>query len=138
MTDLRKHPQAIDTAIEEFLRMESSNQLGNRRASRDTALGGADIAAGTYVHICIGAANRDPNQFPDPDRLDIRRQPNRHLAFATGIHACAGMSLARMEAQVAIGRLLQRFASIERSGPFVRGGRARFRGFGSYPVRVRA
>jgi cytochrome P450 len=118
--------------------MESSNQLGNRRASRDTTLGGADIAAGTYVHICIGAANRDPDQFPDPDRLDIRRTPNRHLAFATGIHACAGMSLARMEAQVAIGRLLQRFTRIERSGPFVRGGRARFRGFGSYPVRVGA
>jgi cytochrome P450 len=118
--------------------MESSNQLGNRRAARDTTLGGVDIAAGTYVHICIGAANRDPDQFPDPDRLDIRRTPNRHLAFATGIHACAGMSLARMEAQVAIGRLLQRFTSIERSGPFVRGGRARFRGFGSYPVRIGA
>jgi cytochrome P450 len=138
MSDLREHPQAIDTAIEEFLRMESSNQLGNRRAARDTTLGGVDIAAGTYVHICIGAANRDPDQFPDPDRLDIHRQPNRHLAFATGIHACAGMSLARMEAQVAIGRLLQRFVSIERSGPFVRGGRARFRGFGSYPVRIGA
>jgi len=90
------------------------------------------------VYICIGAANRDPDQFSDPDRLDIRRQPNRHLAFATGIHACAGMSLARMEAQVAIGRLLQRFTCIERSGPFVRSGRARFRGFGSYPVRVGA
>jgi cytochrome P450 len=137
MSDLREHPQLIDTSIEEFLRMESSNQLGNRRASHDTTLGGVDFAAGTYVHICIGAANRDPDQFPDPDRLDIRRQPNRHLAFATGIHACAGMSLARMEAQVAIVRLLQRFARIEQSGPFVRGGRARFRGFGSYPVRVR-
>jgi cytochrome P450 len=138
MTDLRKHPDAIETAVEEFLRMESSNQLGNRRAMKDTTLGGAAIAAGTYVHICIGAANRDPDQFPDPDRLDIRRHPNRHLAFATGIHACAGMSLARMEAQVAIGRLLQRFAHIERSGPSVRGGRARFRGFSSYPVCLRA
>jgi cytochrome P450 len=136
MSDLREHPDVIGTAVEEFLRMESSNQLGNRRAVSDTTLGGVDIAAGTYVHIGIGAANRDPDQFPDPDRLDIRRQPNRHLAFATGIHACAGMSLARMEAQVAIGRLLQRFARIERSGEFVRGGRARFRGFSSYPVRV--
>ena len=138
MRNLREQPQLIDTAIEEFLRMESSNQLGNRRAVSDTTLGGVDIAAGTYVHICIGAANRDADQFPDPDRLDIGRQPNRHLAFATGIHACAGMSLARMEAQVAIGRLLQRFARIERSGPFVRGGRARFRGFSSYLVRLRA
>src|SRR5580700_7127547 len=136
MSDLRRHPQTIDTAVEEFLRMESSNQLGNRRAVKNTILGGVDIAAGTYVHIGIGAANRDPAQFPDPDRLDIRREPNRHLAFGTGIHACAGMSLARMEAQVAIGRLLQRFARIDRSGSFVRGGRARFRGFKSYPVRL--
>jgi cytochrome P450 len=136
MNDLRDHPDAIETAIEEFLRMESSNQLGNRRAVKDTKLGGVDIAAGSYVHIGIGAANRDPAQFPDPDRLDIRRLPNRHLAFGTGIHACAGMSLARMEAQVAIGRLLQRFARIEPAGAFVRSGRARFRGFKSYPVRL--
>jgi len=136
MRDLRAHPQAMETAVEEFLRLESSNQLGNRRAVKDTTLGGTDMAAGTYVHIGIGAANRDPAQFPDPDRLDIRREPNRHLAFATGIHACAGMSLARMEAQVAIGRLLQRFARIEPSGAPVRGGRARFRGFTSYPVRL--
>jgi cytochrome P450 len=136
MADLRAHPQAIETAIEEFLRMESSNQLGNRRAVQDTALGGVAVAAGTYVHIGIGAANRDPAQFGDPDRLDIRRQPNRHLAFGTGIHACAGMSLARMEAQVAIGRLLRRFARIEPAGAFMRSGRARFRGFKSYPVRL--
>jgi cytochrome P450 len=136
MSDLRDHPDVIETAVEEFLRMESSNQLGNRRAVKDTALGGAEIAAGTYVHICIGAANRDPGQFIDPDRLDIRREPNRHLAFGTGIHACAGMSLARMEAQVAIGRLLRRFGAIESCGVAVRGGRARFRGFSSYPVRL--
>src|SRR6185437_5759066 len=126
----------IDTAIEEFLRMESSNQLGNRRAAKDTALGGVTMPAGTYAHIGIGAANRDPQQFPDPERLDLRRQPNRHLAFATGIHACAGMSLARMEAQVAIGKFVQRFAAIECDGAFTRGGRARFRGFLHYPVRV--
>src|SRR6266581_4723886 len=136
MRELRDNPDRIDTAVEEFLRMESSNQLGNRRATRDARLGGADIPAGSYVHIGIGAANRDPAQFENPDRLDIRRQPNRHLAFATGIHACAGMSLARMEAKVAIGKILARFATIERDGAFVRGGRARFRGFLHYPVRV--
>jgi cytochrome P450 len=75
-------------------------------------------------------------QFPEPDRLDIRRLPNRHLAFGLGIHACAGMSLARMEAQVATSRLLRRFATIERAGEFRRGGRARFRGFSSYPLRL--
>jgi cytochrome P450 len=136
MRDMRAHPETIETAVEEFLRMESSNQLGNRRAVKDTALSGVEISAGSYVHIGIGAANRDPAQFPDPDRLDIRRLPNRHLAFGTGIHACAGMSLARMEAQVAIGRLLRRFTRIEPAGAYVRSGRARFRGFKSYPVRV--
>jgi cytochrome P450 len=136
MDDLRRHPRLMESAIEEFLRLESSNQLGNRRAVAATWLGGIDIAAETYVHLGIGAANRDPAQFIDPDRLDIRRQPNRHLAFGTGIHACAGMSLARMEAQAAIGRLLQRFSRIEASGDAVRGGRARFRGFRSYPIRV--
>jgi cytochrome P450 len=88
------------------------------------------------VHLCIGAANRDPAQFPDPDRLDIRRSPNRHLAFGLGIHACAGMSLARMEARVAISKLVSRFPTIQRAGDPVRGGRARFRGFLHLPVAV--
>jgi cytochrome P450 len=138
LRELRADPSLIGSAVEEFLRLESSNQLGNRRAARDTALGGVPMPAGTYVHIGIGAANRDPAQFPDPDRLDLRRHPNRHLAFGTGIHACAGMWLARMEGQVAIGRLVRRFAGIEQDGAFVRGGRARFRGFLSYPVRLHA
>ena len=138
LRELRADPELIGTAVEEILRLESSNQLGNRRAARDTVLGGVPMPAGTYVHIGIAAANRDPAQFPEPDRLDIRRHPNRHLAFATGIHACAGMWLARMEGQVAIGRLVRRFASIERDGDVVRGGRVRFRGFLRYPIRVRA
>jgi cytochrome P450 len=136
MRELAARPQLIETAVEEFLRMESSNQLGNRRAAIDTEIGGVKVPAGTYVHLCIGAANRDPTQFPDPDRLDLGRHPNRHLAFGFGIHTCAGNSLARMEAQVAIGRLVRRFRSIERAGDFLRGGRARFRGFLRYPVRV--
>ena len=134
LAELRANPGLIGTAVEEFLRLESSNQLGNRRAARDTVLAGVEMPAGTYVHIGIGAANRDPAQFSDPDRLDIRRHPNRHLAFGIGIHACAGMWLARMEGQVAIGRLVQRFATIERDGAALRGGRARFRGFLRYPV----
>jgi cytochrome P450 len=134
--DLAQHPELIGSAVEEFLRLESSNQLGNRRATRDTEIGGAKVAAQTYVHLCIGAANRDPAQFPDPDRLDIRRHPNRHLAFGGGIHTCAGNSLARMEAQVALQKLISRFRRIERAGDFVRGGRARFRGFRHYQVAV--
>jgi cytochrome P450 len=135
--DLAAHPELIESAIEECLRMESSNQLGNRRAAVATRIGGVDIPAGTYVHLGIGAANRDPAQFPDPDRFDIRRSPNRHLAFGSGIHICAGNSLARMEAQVAIRKLVARFDTIERAGEAVRGGRARFRGFLHLPVAVR-
>ncbi len=132
--DLKANPNLIPSAVEEFLRMESSNQLGNRRATRDVIVGGKALPAQTYVHLCIGAANRDPAQFPDPDQLDIRRHPNRHLAFGGGIHTCAGNSLARMEAQVALQKLVTRFRSIESNGVFVRGGRARFRGFRRYPV----
>jgi cytochrome P450 len=138
MSDLAKHPETTETAVEEFLRMESSNQLGNRRAVIDARIGDVAMPAGTYVHLCIGAANRDPDQFPDPDRLDIRREPNRHLAFGFGIHTCAGNSLARMEAQVAIGKLVRRFSRIERADQPTRGGRARFRGFLRYPVTVSA
>ncbi|MGH6912257.1 MAG: cytochrome P450 [Geminicoccales bacterium] len=134
--ELRAEPGLIRSAVEEFLRMESSNQLGNRRAVEEVEIGGVGMPPGTLVTICIGAANRDPEEFPEPDRLDLRREPNRHLAFATGIHACAGMSLARMEGQVAIGRIVARFPKLRRNGELMRGGRARFRGFYSYPVAV--
>ena len=136
LAELRHEPALIESAVEEFLRMESSNQLGNRRAAKDTTLSGVAMPAGTYVHIGIGAANRDPAQFTDPERLDLHRHPNRHLAFGTGIHACAGLSLARMEAVVAIGKLVARFPRFERDGDPVRGGRARFRGFLRYPTRL--
>ncbi len=132
--EIRAEPELIRPAVEEFLRMESSNQLGNRRVIEPVEIGGVAMGPGTLVTMCIGAANRDPAEFPNPDTLDIRREPNRHLAFATGIHACAGMSLARMEAQVAIGKMVARFPGLRRNGDFVRGGRARFRGFYSYPV----
>lgn len=136
LTRLRENPALIETAVEEFLRYQSSNQLGNRRAIADVEIGGVAMPAGTLITLCIGAANRDPAQFPDPDRLDITRAPNRHLAFATGIHACAGMWLARMEGQVAIGRLVRRFPELRPAGPAVRGGRARFRGLAKFPVAV--
>ncbi len=130
-------PDLIKTAVEEFLRFESSNQLGNRRAVIDTEIGGVKMPAGTPVTISIGAANRDPAQFADPDRLDLSRNPNRHLAFAFGIHQCAGLSLARLEGRIAIGEFLQRFPHYALAGEPVRGGRARFRGFLSVPVDVR-
>jgi cytochrome P450 len=133
---LQQEPGLIDSAVEECLRFESSNQLGNRMASVDTEIGGHAVARGTPVTLCIGAANRDPEQFADPERFEIRREPNRHLAFGFGIHQCAGLSLARLEARIAIGRFVQRFPSYSLSGAPTRGGRARFRGFAAVPCEV--
>ena len=126
----------IDTAIEEFLRFESSNQLGNRRTTCATNIAGLEVSAGTGVTLCIGAANRDPDQFPDPDRLDLSRKPNRHLAFGSGAHTCAGLSLARLEGRIAIGELVRRFPNFALRGATVRGNRLRFRGFLSLPARL--
>ncbi|WMT77707.1 cytochrome P450 [Bradyrhizobium sp. Ash2021] len=126
---LIEHPELIKTAVEEMLRFESSNQLGNRMTVEPVELGGVTLPAGTPVTLCIGAANRDPLQFPDPERLDIGRTPNRHLAFGTGAHQCAGMALARLEGAIAISHFLARFPEYKLNGEPVRGGRVRFRGF---------
>ncbi|HXD39879.1 MAG TPA: cytochrome P450 [Ramlibacter sp.] len=133
MTRLGGDHGALETlssvAVDEFLRFESSNQLGNRRALHACELGGVRLPAGALVTLCIGAANRDPAQFSHPDALDLGRENNRHLAFGFGIHQCAGMSLARLEGRVAIGRFLQRFPGYRLTASPTRGGRARFRGF---------
>ena len=134
--DAAAQEQLLALAVDEFLRFESSNQLGNRRALQDCAVGGVALPAGALVTLCIGAANRDPAQFAQADRLNLRREPNRHLAFGLGIHQCAGLSLARLEGRIAIGRFLQRFPNYALSAAPVRGGRARFRGFLSAPVAV--
>jgi cytochrome P450 len=129
-------PALIKTAVEEMLRFESSNQLGNRMTVEPVELGGIAMPAGTPVTLCIGAANRDPAQFADPENLDIGRTPNRHLAFGTGAHQCAGMALARLEGAIAISRFLARFPDYALSGAPLRGGRVRFRGFLSVPFQV--
>ncbi|MGJ4918828.1 cytochrome P450 [Bradyrhizobium sp. SZCCHNR3003] len=129
-------PGLIRTAVEEILRYESSNQLGNRMTTEAVELGGVALAPGTSVTLCIGAANRDPAQFDDPERFDITRLANRHLAFGTGAHQCAGMALARLEGAVAISRFLARFPNYQLDGEPVRGGRVRFRGFASVPCVV--
>jgi len=133
MQRLAQDPPGLEAcltlAVDEFLRFESSNQLGNRRALRACEVGGVALPEGALVTLCIGAANRDPLQFELPDQLDLARQNNRHLAFGFGIHQCAGLSLARLEGRIAIGRFLQRFPRYALTAPPVRGGRARFRGF---------
>lgn len=133
---LRADPALITPAVEEFLRYESPNQLGNRRVVAEAVVGGVTLPPDTLVTLCIGAANRDPAQFADPDHVDLGRAPNRHLAFITGIHACAGMWLARMEGRVAIGRLAARFPGLRLAGTPVRGRRARFRTLVSLPVAI--
>ena len=109
-------PELIRTAVEEFLRFESSNQLGNRVTTRAVELGGVPMPAGTFITIGIGAANRDPAEFADPDRLDVAREPNRHLAFGSGAHVCAGLNVARLEGRIAIGRFLARFPGYRLAG----------------------
>jgi cytochrome P450 len=130
-------PELIRPAIEEVLRYESSNQLGNRITTEAVEIGGVAMPPQTQVTVCIGAANRDPAQFAEPDRFDIGRMPNRHVAFGSGIHQCAGMNLARLEGRVALSGFLARFPDFTLAGPPVRGGRARFRGFLEVPAQLR-
>ncbi len=131
---LLAEPERIKTAVEEFLRFESSNQLSNRMSTADFEIAGRRFPAGTPVTLCIGAANRDPAQFENPEALDITRWPNRHLAFGFGVHQCAGLSVARLEGQIAIARFLARFPDFRLTADPVRGMRARFRGFLSVPM----
>lgn len=133
---LRADPGLIGTAVEEFLRYQSPVQIGNRRATRAAEIGGVTIPADSYLHLAIGAANRDGAEFPDPDRVDIARAPNRHLAFAGGRHICLGNTLGRVEAAAAIGGLARRFEKLHEVAPPVYFGRARFRGFDSYRIGV--
>jgi cytochrome P450 len=134
---LAQEPDAdLSVEVDEFLRFESSNQLGNRRATRAVTVGGVDLPAGALVTLGIAAANRDPAQFADPDTLDLARADNRHLAFGFGIHQCAGLSLARLEARVALAGFLRRFPAYRLTASPTRGGRARFRGFLRAPFGV--
>lgn len=134
---LLAEPGLIDSTVEEILRFQSSNQLGNRITTEAVEIGGIEMPPQTFITLCIGAANRDPEQFPDPDRFDITRSPNRHLAFASGAHQCAGMHLGRMEAKIALSHFLARFGDYALTGAPVRARRARFRGFVELPARVK-
>ncbi|MEO1065899.1 MAG: cytochrome P450 [Pseudomonadota bacterium] len=128
-------PSLTASAVEEVLRFESSNQLGNRRVVEPTTVGGVDMPVGTLLTLCIGGANRDPAEFPDPDRLDVSRSPNRHVSFASGPHVCAGISLARLEGKVAIERFLARFPDYQIIDERIkRSPRVRFRGFLELPA----
>jgi pimeloyl-[acyl-carrier protein] synthase len=105
---LRSRPEIIASAVEELLRYESPVQHTARIAPAATQLGGQNIAKGAKVVVVLAAANRDPNRFPEPDRLDLLRSENRHLAFGWAAHFCFGAPLARLEGQIAFNTLLRR------------------------------
>lgn len=133
---LRAAPDLIGKAVEEMLRMRSPNQFGNRETTREVEIGGYTVPAGSNLHLCIGAANRDPEVFDRPATFDITRHPNRHLAFAGGPHVCVGLTLARMEGRIAIERFLRRYPDYRLSDARVGGGRIRFHGYQSLPARL--
>jgi len=114
---LRREPELIETAIEEMLRYDSPVQLTSRIASADTELGDKSLRQGQTVMLLLGAANHDPAVYTDPEAMDISRTPNPHLSFSRGIHFCLGAPLARLEGQVAIGAMVERFPNLRLANP---------------------
>jgi hypothetical protein len=110
---LRAEPALVDTAIDEVLRFESPKQRDPRLLAHDVELHGQTMRAGEMVILLLGAANRDPRQFEDPDSFILDRSPNRHIAFGFGIHFCLGSPLARLEGRIAVGELLRRRPELE-------------------------
>ena len=115
--ELRAKPEMIRSAVEELLRFESPVQFTARVLKEDMEICGQIIRKGWTVQCMLGAANRDPKQFKEPNRLDLKRLNNQHLAFGAGVHACIGAQLARLEGQVAIQHLVQRFPNMKLTGP---------------------
>jgi cytochrome P450 len=135
---LRDDPTLIPSALEEVLRYRSPIQRTPRIAKEDTMIADHLIKKGQVVYCWLGAANRDPEQFPHPEQFDITRSPNRHLAFGQGIHFCLGASLARLEARIALECLLERFSDILRDQNTVLQPADTFFGLGvkAYPVKL--
>lgn len=132
---LQKDPALIKRALEECLRYDSPVQATGRRAIEDVEIGGFRIPKNDHVIVVIGACNRDPARFPDPDRFDITRENNEHLAFGGGIHYCLGASLARVEGQIAIGSLVKKFPALDLGeGTIEYGEMFNLRGVKSLPV----
>jgi cytochrome P450 len=122
-------------AVEELLRHDSALQLFERTAREPVALGGVSVEAGERVAVLIGAANRDPTVFAGPDRLDVRRDPNPHLAFGAGVHFCLGAPLARMELVEALSALRAAYPTMELAEEPVRRGTFVLRGLRSLVVK---
>ena len=133
---LRDDPSLGASAVEELLRYESPSQHTIRTAQEDTELGGRTIGAGQSVITMLGAANRDPEHFPEPDRLDLRRQDNRHVAFGWGAHFCFGAPLARLQGRVTFRTLLRRMPRLRMNPdtPLAWRDNLGFRGLSALPV----
>lgn len=113
LQEIAREHGIVPAAVEELLRFDSPVQLTMRVALEDADAGGVPVAKGTFVLLLLGAANRDPDAYDEPDRLDVRRQPNPHLAFGLGIHFCLGAPLARLETQIALRALVRRFHTMQ-------------------------
>jgi cytochrome P450 len=136
LAKLRAHPALVPSAVEELLRYESPSQQTARLAPNDVELGGKLIRKRQAVIAVMAAANRDPERFPEPDRLDIERQDNRHLAFGYAAHFCFGAPLARIEGQVAIEALTSRLPDLRlEPAPLVWRENLGLRGLKALPVR---
>ena len=139
---LRADPALGKTAVEELLRYTSPVEFATERHTREpVTYAGVTIPAHERVHLVLGSANRDEAQFPDPDRLDVGRDPNRHVAFGYGIHFCVGAPLARLEASVAIRALLDRSAELKLAVPYEKlkwRSSVLLRGLKALPVQLRA
>lgn len=135
LEELRADPSLMPSAVEELLRYESPSQQTTRLAPEDTELGGKLIHKGQTVMVVMGAANRDPERFPDPDRLDLRRQDNRHLAFGWASHFCFGAPLGRLEGQIALATVLRRLPDLRlEGGPLTWRDNLGLRGLTALPV----
>ena len=131
---LRAEPGLIKTAVEELLRYDAPVQLAGRVMMQDIEIGGRLLRKGQTAGVVIGAVNRDPRAFAEPERLDLARDPNNHLGFGRGIHHCVGAPLARLEAPIAITALVTRFPGLRLAGPPKRGQNIHVRGFESLPL----
>jgi cytochrome P450 len=133
---VRDDPALVPTAVEELIRFDSPLQLFERTATADTEIDGVVVEEGTKIAALLGAANRDPAAFAEPDRLDVTRADNPHLGFGAGIHFCVGAPLARVELQVSLATLLRRFPSLALAEPPQRRPEFVIRGVRSLPVTV--
>jgi cytochrome P450 len=131
---LRAHPELVDRAVEECLRFDGPIILTQRILHADAEIGGHTLPKNAVVLAMLAAANRDPEVFDEPQRFDVARDPNPHLAFGGGAHLCLGAHLARLEARIAIGRLVERFPKLALESEKVEWGPSLFRVPGRLPV----